>query len=490
MSSNQSDMPNTYNDGDAPRVQLGIGDWIKMMLKEIWLMLAVFSIIAAVGIAFAMTMQKKYTAEARLSVLVGEEYVSMLNSGGSGGEASPKQEQVIQSEIEVMTSAPVASRTVEAIGLDKLFSPKDLVVANGQSNEQARFNAAVEQVRKDFGASSTPNTTVIRLSMSNKNPEMAAKALNELINEYLIYRRMVLFENRTPGFEEQTDEFSKELASVNNQISEFLKTNNISDFDAENTNLQNLLATTRQSLYDATSKLSEAEGRYSSTSTAYSRLPSEIRLSFETDNSKRKMELQQQLSELRTKYTEQSRPVREMKQRIAAVDSVLNSDAGMNSGTVRTGPNPVKDSIATDRARNMAEVAAAKDRQEVLVAQVKQLQDRAMKLSSLRPQYEDLMRRKGVLDDQVKQFATRAANAKAQNQMAHKSNDNIRIIERASVPTKGKSMKKIAILGSILFAAFTALIAGILHALLSNNYPTPKSVGRTLGLPVLATVTR
>lgn len=463
-----------------------------MLLKEIWLMLAIFSIIAALGIAFAMTMQKKYTAEARLSVLVGDEYIYMSNAGSNatGEGATPKQEQIVQSEIEVLTSAPVATRTVQAIGLEKLFPTKTDADETKITDPEVKFNTGVEKLRREFGASSTPNTTVIRLYMSNQNPQMAAQSLNKMIDEYLVYRRQVLFENRTPGFQEQKDEFSKQLEVVNGQINEFLKANGVSDYDAERTALQTMLATTRQELMSTTTRLYESEGRYSSTSSTYSKIPSEVRLSFETDNSKKRLELQQQLSDLMTRYTDNAQPVVEMKKRIAALDNVINSDDGRKAGVIRTGPNPVKDSLATDKARNQAEVQAMRDRRDILIQQVTQLEGRAMALAAVKPQYEDLLRRKAVLEDQVKQFSNREATSRAQIELAQTSSDNIRIIERAVVPTKGRSMKKVALIGSVLFAGFTALLAGILRALLRNNYPTPRSVGRTLGLPVLATVAR
>ena len=201
MSVNRSGTGNDYKSYGA-RPQPSLGDWMKMLLKEVWLMLAIFSIIAILGIAFAMTMQKKYTAEARLSVLVGDEYIYMSNAGANatGEGATPKQEQIVQSEIEVLTSAPVATRTVQAIGLDKLFPPKADDKSEKALNPEAKFNTGVEKLRREFGASSTPNTTVIHLYMSNKDPQMAALSLNKMIDEYLVYRRQVLFENRTPGF--------------------------------------------------------------------------------------------------------------------------------------------------------------------------------------------------------------------------------------------------------------------------------------------------
>ena len=78
-----------------------------------------------------------------------------------------------------------------------------------------------------------------------------------------------------------------------------------------------------------------------------------------------------------------------------------------------------------------------------------------------------------------------ASSIKAQ--IAARTNDNIRIVSRAVAPTKGKSLKKPVIVLAFLFAAFTALCAGLLRMLLRPGLPTAQSASRTLDLPVLAT---
>ncbi len=472
------------------RADLSIGDWIKLLMREFWLMALVFVLISALGIAFAMTMKKNYTAHARLSVLVGDEYIYSPRVGADGAGAAPKQEQIVQSEVEILGSAQLAARVISAIGLNRIFEPKDLIITQGPDTPERKFNMGVEALKKNFAAYGSPNTTVIQMSFKNKDPEIAAQTLNRWIDEYLSYRREVLFEDRSGPIGEQKSEFSGELEGVQNEIEAFLRRMGVADFESERTALQSLLANTRQELLSTQSRLSEAQGRFNTTTQYYSKEPSQIRLSFETDNSRRRMELQQQLAELQTKYTDESQPVMDMKRRIESLDALLNSAEGQSAGTIRTGPNPVRDSLASERARSGAEVEALISREAILSAQVRQLQDRSMQLSEARPQYEDLIRRKAVLEEQVRQFSTREAAARALSHMSASSNDNIRVIERAVVPTKGKSMKKFVALGAILFAAFSALVAGALRALSRTNFPTPGSVGRTLDLPVLATVTR
>ena len=63
-----------------------------------------------------------------------------------------------------------------------------------------------------------------------------------------VYRRKVLFEDRSQGLGGQAAEFAKELDAVQAQINNFLVENHMSDYESERTANQNLLATTRQEL--------------------------------------------------------------------------------------------------------------------------------------------------------------------------------------------------------------------------------------------------
>lgn len=479
-----------YEPTASARPQLDLRDWIGLLWREKWLMLIVFILISALGIVFAITLQKNYTATARLSILLGQEYVFTPRVGAAGEGAAPKQEQIVQSEVEVIKSTQVAERVIRKIGLDRLFNPEEIRITQGPDTPERRIAFGVDQFQRNFSAAASTNTTVIQLGYQSKDPVIAAKVLNSVIDEYLTYRREVLFEDQTGALRVQRTEFETRLQELEAEITTFLGVNGVADFEAERSVLQSLLSTTRADLLNVQSRQREAEGRFAVSDRSYRSEPREVRLSFETDNSRRRIELASQLAELQTRYTEQSQPVQDMRRRISALDELLGSDQGREAGTTKTGANPVRDTMAADRARNAAEVEALTQREAILEAQVAQLQARAIELSQVKPVFDELVRRKAILEEQVKQFSSREASSRAQNELSRTSNENIRVIERATVPTRGKSWKKEVAMLSVFFAALTAVAAGLMRAFSRTTFPTPSSIGRTLGLPILATVTR
>ncbi|OIQ63893.1 hypothetical protein GALL_545620 [mine drainage metagenome] len=86
----------------------------------------------------------------------------------------------------------------------------------------------------------------------------------------------------------------------------------------------------------------------------------------------------------------------------------------------------------------------------------------------------------------VRDYTVKEEQSRAAQEIAARTNDNIRIVSRATPPSKGKSLKKPVMVLALLFAAFTAVCAGLLRMFLRPGLPTAQSASRTLDLPVLA----
>ena len=112
--------------------------------------------------------------------------------------------------------------------------------------------------------------------------------------------------------------------------------------------------------------------------------------------------------------------------------------------------------------------------------------ERRLRLAELEPKFQSLSLDRDVLQASVRDFTVKEQQSRAASEIASTTNDNIRIVSRATPPTKGKSLKKPVIVLAFLFAAFTALCAGLLRMFLRPGLPTARSASRTLDLPVLA----
>jgi len=68
--------------------------------------------------------------------------------------------------------------------------------------------------------------------------------------------------------------------------------------------------------------------------------------------------------------------------------------------------------------------------------------------------------------------------------------ESVRVLEPARVPLRGKSLRFSVAVLALLFAGFTALMAGLLWALTRPGFASPRPLRRTVGLPVLGAIGR
>src|SRR5262245_45056534 len=92
---------------DAPR--LGWVDFAAMLWAERVTVVFTGAVVCLIGFALATLVPKTYTARAELLVRMGQEYVYQPTAeGGAGAGAAPDMQQVVNSEMRMMSSGAVA----------------------------------------------------------------------------------------------------------------------------------------------------------------------------------------------------------------------------------------------------------------------------------------------------------------------------------------------------------------------------------------------
>ena len=125
-------------------------------------------------------------------------------------------------------------------------------------------------------------------------------------------------------------------------------------------------------------------------------------------------------------------------------------------------------------------------REAALSDQLAQIGARRQKLNEIEPQYLSLTQNRALLQDDIKGLIQKKQEAEAQG-VAGRGFGTVRVVERPTPPSSGKSLKKPVLMLALVFAAFTALCAGLARLFTRKGFPTAASASRTLDLPVLAT---
>jgi uncharacterized protein involved in exopolysaccharide biosynthesis len=472
----------------SARPRYALSDLPALLWRERWLMIAVFIGVAVVGAAFAFTMKTMYPAHSSVLVSLGQEYVYEPRAGDAGRGAVPDNDHVLQSEAEIIGSDALKDRVVRRIGVARLAPAEAHAYAVASPDKRDRMESQIaDGIGRSLKIDTAPDAPVIRLTYENHDPQLSALVLNTLLEEYLIYRRSVLMAPTAGALDDQRRSFEQRLAEADAAYQNFLSNNQIGDFEAEKATLSQLAGQLEQQQFANDSSLKEKEGRLDAINGELAQLPAEVGLYHDADPTAaaKLMDLKVQREGLLSRYQEGAEPVKDIDAQIAKLEAAIAAGQVKGRGAERTGINPVYQTFQTEKLQLTAEVAALRDTAATLTSQMSQLTERRLRMAQIEPQYQSLNLDRDVLQSNVRDFTLKAQQSQASQEIAEATNDNIRIVERAGVPTQGKSLKAPVLVLAMLFAGFTALCAGLLRMFLRPGIPTPATAARTLDLPVL-----
>ncbi len=474
---------------DPPRYTPG--DIAVLMWRRLPWMILTFLLLAAVGVVVAFSLHTTYPAHSSLLIRLGQAYVYQPQVGDAARGAAPDSDQVVQSELEILQSDAVKVRVVNDIGLARLYPAlgKAYAAADPQKREGLE-QSAMRAITAGLKVASAPGTAIARLTYTDKDPERAALILNTLVDEYLRYRKTVLFDRNIGPLDQQRQSFQSQLDTADAAYQKFLADNGIGDFDAEKASLGQIYSQLLTDSYSVGAQTAETQGRLGVTAREVASAPQEIGLYRDLDHAAQDKLLQLKVDrqDLLSRYQPNAQPVRDIEQKIAAQQALINSGGANGPGARRVGINPIFQTLQTEKNQLEAQSASLQNRKVSLADAIAQITARRQKLATLEPQYQELARERDLLSTNVRNLTQRVQESQAAQALAQSGDDgSIKVIERAYPPTKGTSLKAPVLAFSLVFAGFVAVCVGLLLSFLDKGYATAEAAERALEMPVLVT---
>jgi uncharacterized protein involved in exopolysaccharide biosynthesis len=454
-------------------------------------MLMVFLAVLAMGVGVAfVALKTSYPAHSSLLVRLGQEYVYEPRVGDAARGAVPSTDQLVQSEVEILSSAGLHRRVVDDLGVGRVEPSLAKTFANAGPEKRAILTAqVVAAMGLALKVESAPDNSIIRLTYSANDPDTATMVLGKIVETYIDYRKSVLIDGAQPATAEQRAVLEQRLGIADTALQSFMSDNQIGDFDTEKASLSTLRASLVDESFRVQARLSEIGGRLGEVDHQVATVAPEIGMYHDTSTAPNDKLLQLKLDrqDLLSRYKPDSQPVKDQDRKIAELQAMLSAGQTDTGGARRTGPNPLYQTVETEKLQLTAEAASLRQRSVALTAQIKDVDNQQLRLSALEPRYRELVRDRDVLSDSVKSLASKAEEDQAEQAIAQKSNDNIRIVEPAVADIHGKTLRPIALGLAVVFALFTALCAGLIRMFSRAEVTRPSSAARVLDLPVLAT---
>ena len=384
----------------------------------------------------------KYSASTRLLVRLGQDYALDPAVGDQARGVLPRQEEMLQAEVELAHSPVIAERVISRIGLNRLYpdlAGRSLHIEDGRIYSVDQN--AIDLFAKDLGVSFAPKSLFLRFTYAHRQPQLAADTLNAFVAEYLIYRGEILARRGVSGLSEQRGAIEERLKAADEALQDYLARNSISDFDAENSAAMRLFSEVSGEASRANASLSEAKAK--------------------AQGLKRQM---------------QTTP--------KTIDLFVETRSGQE--VRRRGPNPTFQALEADEAAQTASIAALAGKSLELTQQKAEAERRLAALAKLAPEYRRLRRERNALEASANAFAKREQSERTRSEMASRAADDISIHEAARPPVHGDSRQRVIAGGFALFGVLLALAIGMLRVWSILTFPTAGALERTLGLRVLA----
>ncbi|MAK62237.1 MAG: hypothetical protein CMK09_14805 [Ponticaulis sp.] len=474
---------------DAPygRPQLSLADLVVSIWRSKFLIAFVTIPFVILAVIAAMMMPVKYIATSRVQVTAGAERV-FDPIVGQVQNAVLGQEEITESEVELLYSPVIFDRVIRKLGLEVIDPSAQAAMEKAPPTEQPLlYERAIESLQKSFSAGAAPKNPVIRTSFQHEDPQVAADVLNTIIETYLEYRADLFTSSDRSVLTRQRESLMDELALADAALERFLVDNRIGDFDTEKTSVASNYSRITDELLQVQAQKSEVDGRLGALTAQLSLTEPTIDLYVETNYQQQLLDLRIQREGLLSTYLPDTPQVQAIDRQIENVQTLI-SNQGEGMGTIRRGPNEVFQALDQKRAELDADSSALKTRFDELRRQKNQIERRQLELIRLEPKYQELVRDRAILDNQLRSLTVREGEERLKREVTMSDFDNIQILEPARPPSRGKSMKKVIAAAGLLFGGFTGLIVALIVIFSRNTMPTAGSIGRTTGLPVLSSV--
>jgi uncharacterized protein involved in exopolysaccharide biosynthesis len=218
-----------------PAPELGaLRDFWNLLLRRWPVMAAVFVLVTGAVVGAALLQPASWTAQATIMVKQGREFFYRAEVGDATGRPLLSVTEMVNSQVEILSSRELAEQVVGEMGVERLY-PEMLATARGgggsavaapPSDSAALVPAAVGRFQESLTVMDIPESSIIRISFENREPQVAADALNLLVEKFkdkhltvfaepavgFLARQREVYEERLTGSEKALDGFRQEHA--------------------------------------------------------------------------------------------------------------------------------------------------------------------------------------------------------------------------------------------------------------------------------------
>lgn len=449
---------------------LGVQDIFFILANHKWkiIVLTVVGLAAAAVVWFTAT--PLFESQAKLFV----KYVvdRGVESAQVSGASSRQYDQVINTEVQILTSGDLALEVARALGPERV-----LPNAPGASEAQA-----AGAIRGGLNVTAGEGSAVISVYYRSQVPEAAVQTLNELVNQYFEKHFDVHRVGALQTVQEQTDALRSALTNTEDQLNAARTEAGTMGVPNENqlNELNSELRATMTELAGQKARLNLMSG---AAETEAARETAATPEEIEAYKMQRALlaKLHSDMFALRTRYTLESRTVREqqfkidqVERELAAMEAKYPGIAGALGGS------------AADLTSERLALAAIEAKKEFLEEQIRQVYNSAGPAGS---RVAELMRKRENQRSRLELYERNLEQARLDQALDPSQIPNISVVQQPSVPARvqDEQLTKIALALAVGGLALGVGIAFLLELFVDRRIKRPIELVR-MQVPLMLSI--
>lgn len=460
-----------------------------------WIALVLFWVLCLIGWPFVLKMPNQYVSEAKVYV----DTQSLLAPLLRGLTVQTNPEQQVQLIVKTLLTRP---------NLEKITRLADLDI---QAESDADFDVIIAQLEDNLTLSRAGRENIYAISYTSHSAEVAKNVVEATLTtlvENTLGNKREDSTTATNFLDRQIAEYESRLNEADNQLKEFKQRNyelmsSDSGFYSRINTLKGQTRSIELELREAKTRLASLEKQLAGEAPNFGIMEEELAASsydFVSSYDGRIDTLENQLDQLRLKYTDQHPDIRETElilkdlQKKRAQERRVRQQAMQASQTARDGglnENPVYQQLKLSHANEETTVRSLEVRLADYQQQLDKLQNSANTIPELEAELQALQRGYSITQQQYNELLSRRESAHLSEQ-ADASTDGIkfRIIEPPRLPATPTGPNRPLILSGVLAgAAGIGIAVAFLISQLRPVFFDPKQLFQVTGYPVLGVIT-
>jgi succinoglycan biosynthesis transport protein ExoP len=413
--------------------------------------------------------------------------------GVSSAQLTPPTEQDVNSEVDLLLSTDLLQRVVLECKLQEFDSWLWKILPRPSHDE--RVDMAVRSLTKYVRVVPPNKSNLIDVSYTNPDPQMAAKVLSVLGNQYLLKYVEVHRPMGTDAFfDREIERYRQELNDSQARLTEFERTHDVVAADSEKSSALQRVSELEATLQTTQAALAETENRIKMLQQQLKMTPSRMVTQVRTSAALLEQlkstlfTLELKRTELLGKYAPSYRAVQEVEKQIADTKAAIAAAEKQPTVEQTTDKDETHAWLTSELAKANTDLAALRGRDKETRGGIAVYRDRAKKLEQDSMQQSVLAHTAEMTQQNYLASLRKKEEARMSNALDRQRIFNVSIAQQATIPAVPVYSLPLKLALGFGLAFMISIGTAAAADYWDPTFRTPDELRDVLSLPVLAAV--